>query len=129
MKITAKPNPDRPGFRCTFKDPRTRKATCHGLATRDAEEAQAVCDDIAAIFDDPTLVSDPTSPLLKAFHPRAVEIVHKIEIKAAPAPSESQSRVLTELRRQMRATDDLIAMLNDQKQRLQRMISKIEGRA
>lgn len=78
MKVSAKPNPNRPGYRCTFRHPETLKVSSYGLNTRDKYEAEAVCLDIATIFNDnshPPLRSDCTSPRLLAYKPRAVDIV------------------------------------------------------
>lgn len=77
MKITPKPFPNMPGYRCTFRHPISQKVSSFGLGTQDKNEAEATCLDIATIFDDksdPPLRSDAKSPRLLAYKPRAVDI-------------------------------------------------------
>lgn len=75
-KITAKSNPGRPGFRCTFQDSRSGKISSFGLATQDEQEAQRIANDIVIIFGKPALLNDKKNPGLLAYHYRAVAIVH-----------------------------------------------------
>lgn len=78
MRVTAKPVPNKPGFRCTFRHPASQKISSFGLGTQDKTEADAICLDVATIFDDksdPPLLSDVKSPRLLAYKPRAVDIV------------------------------------------------------
>ena len=76
MKITAKLNPGRTGYRATFQDPRTKKISSYGLSTTDQTEAQRICNDIVGIFSKSKLWEDPKTPALYGYHPRAVAIVH-----------------------------------------------------
>lgn len=75
MKITAKPMPGRQGFRCAFQRPDNGRVSSYGLGTTDEFEAQRICNEVVEIFDDRSLLEDPKSPRLLAYHPRAVQIV------------------------------------------------------
>ncbi|MCY3018202.1 MAG: hypothetical protein NTW87_04110 [Planctomycetota bacterium] len=75
MKITAKQMPGRLGYRCAFQRPDNGKISSYGLHTSDELEAQRICNEIVAIFEDPDLLKDAKSPRLLVYHPRAVAIV------------------------------------------------------
>jgi integrase len=96
MKITPKPLPGQPGFKCTFRHPDTKKVSSYGLATQDQTEAEAVCNDIVLLFAHTPRIPKG-SPALLAYKPRAVEVVYgkdasgevlKLKEKAVLKPEE-----------------------------------------
>jgi integrase len=83
MKITPKPFPNQPGYRCTFRHPDTKQVSSYGLATTDPTQAEAVCNDIAALFEHKPKRIPKGHPSLLAYQPRAVEIVYGKEVADA----------------------------------------------
>lgn len=75
MKIVAKPNAGKPGFKTTFRHPIDKNVVTHGLGTTDTDEAERICRDAVLIFSDPELLKDSKNPRLLAYHDRAVSIV------------------------------------------------------
>ena len=95
MKISAKPVPNQPGFKCTFRHPVTKKLSSYGLSTHDKDEAGRICLDTATVLTDSTLpTNDPEHMRWQFFHGRALAIAFGQEFADRVAAKREQGPVL-----------------------------------